>query len=187
MVPTLGLGIPGSDTMILLLTALTIQGFVPGPLLMRESPELLHAAVAGLIGGSLFVLLIGWPLGKLLLKLILLDRRVVLPIALGLTMIGVYALNRSVFDVYVLIGFGFIGYFMLRYGYSTAAAAVGMILGPGMELNLRQGLLLMDGDIVRFVTRPWTAVVLLVAIALLIYGSLGNVRMRQRREQGSSK
>lgn len=128
MVPTLGLGIPGSDTMVLLLSALTIQGFVPGPLLMQQSPELLYAAVGGLLGGSIFLLVAGWPTGKLLLKVVLLDRRVVLPVAMSLTLIGVYALNRSLFDVYLLVIFGFIGYFMLRYGYSTAAAAVGMIL-----------------------------------------------------------
>jgi putative tricarboxylic transport membrane protein len=181
MVPTLGLGIPGSDTMILLLTALTIQGFVPGPLLMRESPQLLYAAVAGLLGGSLFLVLLGWPLGKLLLKLVLLDRKVVLPVALGVTIIGVYALRRSLFDVYVLILFGLLGYFMLRYGYSTAAAAVGMILGPGLEANLRLGLLLMDSSVVKFVTRPWTAAILLVAVVLLVYGAIGNSRISRQR------
>lgn len=181
MAPTLGLGIPGSDTMILLLAALTIQGFVPGPLLMRESPDLLYAAVGGLLGGSIFIMLLGWPLGRLLLKVVLLDRKVVLPVALGVTIIGVYSLQRSVFDIYVLMVFGVIGYFMLRYGYSVAAAAVGMILGPGLEANLRLGLLLMDGDLIRFVSRPWTGSIMAVAVALLVYGAVGDAKMKRRR------
>ena len=182
MVPTLGLGIPGSDTMVLLLSALTIQGFVPGPMLMQQSPELLYAAVGGLLGGSLFLMVAGWPTGKLLLKVVLLDRRAVLPVAMALTIIGVFALNRSIFDVWLLILFGLIGYFMLRYGYSTAAAAVGLILGPGLETNLRQGLLLMDGSVWRFVSRPWTGTILAASIALLIYGAVGTIRMSRREE-----
>lgn len=179
MVPTLGLGIPGSDTMVLLLSALTIQGFVPGPLLMQQSPELLYAAVGGLLGGSLFLLIAGWPTGKLLLKVVLLDRRAVLPVALALTLVGVFALERSLFDVFLLVLFGVIGYFMLRYGYSTAAAAVGLILGPGLEANLRQGLLLMDSNLLTFLSRPWTAAIMLIAVALLVYGVLGSARMRR--------
>lgn len=126
------------------------------------------------------------PLGKLLLKLVLLDRKVVLPVALGVTMIGVFALRRSLFDVYVLLLFGLLGYFMLRYGYSTAAAAVGMILGPGLEANLRLGLLLMDSSAVKFVTRPWTAIILSLAVILLVYGALGNSKISRQRAASAS-
>lgn len=129
------------------------------------------------------MLLAGWWTGRLLLKLVLLDRRVILPVALALTLTGVFALNRSMFDVFVLITFGVIGYFMLRYGYSTAAAAVGVILGPGLENNFRQGLLLMDSNLWRFVTRPWTGGILLIAIALLIYGIRGTVRLRREQRE----
>ena len=183
MVPTLGLGIPGSDTMLLLLAALTMQGFVPGPLLMRESPELLYAAVTGLLGGGILMLLAGWWTGRLLLKVVLLDRRVILPVALALTLTGVFALNTSMFDVFVLITFGVVGYFMLRFGYPTAAAAVGMILGPGLENNFRQGLLLMDSNLWRFVSRPWTGGILLLASGLLVYGVIGTLRMRRAQRE----
>ncbi|MPZ14677.1 MAG: hypothetical protein GEU73_09690 [Chloroflexi bacterium] len=180
MVPTLGLGIPGSDSMVLILGALLLQGFVPGPLMMQESPELFYATVAGLLGGALILLFGGWPLGTLLLKVVRLDRRLIFPLAFVLTHIGVFSLRRSIFDIFVLLVFGLVGYFMLRYGYSTAAAGVGLLLGEGFESNLRQGLLLMDSSLIAFVTRPWTAAILTVAFALLLYGTISTVRITRR-------
>jgi putative tricarboxylic transport membrane protein len=181
MVPTLGLGIPGSDSMVLVLGALMLQGFVPGPMLMQESPELLYATVAGLLGASLMLFAFGWQISKLMLKVISLDRRIVLPLVFVLTHVGVYALRRSVFDVVVLLVCGIVGYFMVRYGYSPAAAAIGLLLGAGFESNLRQGLLLMDSDVVAFVSRPWTATILLVALALLVYGMYGTVKTTRKQ------
>ena len=131
MVPTLGIGIPGSDTMVLLLGALTIHGIVPGPLLAQETPEMLHAAVAGLLGTAILLAIFGWPIARSLLKLVTLNRAAVLTCALALTIVGVYSLRQSLFDVKVLLVCGFVGYFMQRYGYSTAAAAIAVVLGAG--------------------------------------------------------
>ena len=91
-----------------------------------------------------------------MLKLMTLDRQLILIGCVALTMIGVFTLNNSIFDVFVLVLFGVIGYFMRRYGYSVAGAAIAVILGRGLEANLRRGLLLLDGDWWAFVTRPWT-------------------------------
>ena len=115
-----------------------------------------------------------------------LDRRIVFPLAFLLTLIGVFSLRRSVFDVLVLLVCGFVGYYMLRYGYSTPAAAVGLLLGTGFESNLRQGILLMDGNIVAFVTRPWTAAILSLCVALLAYGIFSSIRIsRKMRAQAT--
>jgi putative tricarboxylic transport membrane protein len=157
-----------------------LQGFVPGPMLMQESPELLHATVAGLLGGSVLLLAFGWPLARLLLRVIHLDRRVILPLVFVVTHVGIYSLRQSLFDVIVLLGFGIIGYFMIRYGYSTAAAAIGLLLGAGFESNLRQGMLLADSSFWQFVTRPWTASILLAALALLAYGIYGTIKTTRR-------
>jgi putative tricarboxylic transport membrane protein len=188
MAPTLGLGIPGSDSMVLVLGALMLQGFVPGPQMMKEAPELLYATVAGLLGGALFLLLFGWPLGKLMLRVTRLDRRIVLPLAFVVTHVGIYSLRRSVFDVFLMLFFGVVGYFMLRYGFSTAAAAIALVLGAGFESNLRQGLLLMDSDLWAFVSRPWTATFLAVSLLLLVYGSYTTVKnLRQERAAAASR
>lgn len=179
MVPTFGLGIPGSGAMVVLLGALLMHGFIPGPLLIIEAPELLYASVTGLLAASVMLGLIGWSMARLLLKLVTFDRSMVLVGALLLTIVGTYSIDRSVFDVFLLLLFGVVGYFMLRYGYSTAGAAIAVVLGEGLETNLRAGLLLMEGDIVAFISRPWTASILLFAIILLIYGTVNMRRLAQ--------
>jgi putative tricarboxylic transport membrane protein len=176
MVPTLGIGIPGSDTMVLLLGALTIHGIVPGPLLAQETPEMLHAAVAGLLGTAILLAIFGWWIALALLRLVRLNRSAVLACALTLTIVGVYSLRQSLFDVKVLLVCGIVGYFMLRYGYSTAAAAIAVVLGAGAERSLRTGLNLTSNDWMAFVTRPVTGSILLVALLILGYGIWGMVR-----------
>ena len=177
MVPTFGLGIPGSGAMVVLLGALLMHGFIPGPLMIIEAPELLYASVTGLLVATVMLALIGWSIARLLLKLVTFDRSLVLVGALLLTMVGTYSIDRSVFDVFLLILFGVVGYFMLRYGYSTAGAAIAVVLGEGLETNLRAGLLLMEGDIVAFLSRPWTASIVLFSIFLLVYGTVNMLRL----------
>ena len=150
MVPTFGLGIPGSDTMVVLLGALLMHGFIPGPLLIKEAPQLLQASVAGLLAATVMLAVVGWFIARVLLKLVTFDRALVLIGALGITMLGAYAAERSTFHVLLLVIFGIVGYFMIRYGYSTAGAAIGFVLGAGLETNLRSGLLLF-GDVWHFV------------------------------------
>jgi putative tricarboxylic transport membrane protein len=183
MIPTLGLGIPGSDSMVLVMGALMLQGFVPGPMMMQAAPELLYATVAGLLGGALMLLLLGWQIGKVVLLFTKIDRSVVLPCAFVITIIGVYATRNSLFDVGLTLVFGFIGYFMLRYGFPVVATAVAAVLGSGFETNLRQGILLMDSDPIKFLSRPWTAAILFVAFLLLVYGTVGTIQeIRRNRE-----
>jgi putative tricarboxylic transport membrane protein len=176
MVPTLGIGIPGSDSMVLLLGALTIHGIVPGPLLSQETPEMLHAAVAGLLGTAILLAIFGWPIARSLLRLVRLNRAAVLTCALALTIVGVYSLRQSLFDVKVLLICGIVGYFMLRYGYSTAAAAIAVVLGAGAERSLRTGLNLTRNDWFAFVSRPITATILIIAALILAYGIWGMIR-----------
>jgi len=180
MVPTFGLGIPGSGAMVVLLGALLMHGFIPGPLLIIEAPQLLYASVTGLLVATIMLAMVGWFIARLLLRLVTFDRSLVLVGALFLTMVGTYSIDRSVFDVGLLILFGVIGYFMLRYGYSTAGAAIAVVLGDGLELNLRAGLLLMEGDFVAFLSRPWTATILTISIVLLVYGAVSTLRLSRR-------
>jgi putative tricarboxylic transport membrane protein len=176
MVPTLGIGIPGSDSMVLLLGALTIHGIVPGPLLSQETPEMLHAAVAGLLGTAILLAALGWIIARSLLKLVTLNRSAVLTCALALTIVGVYSLRQSLFDVQVLLICGIVGYFMQRYGYSTAAAAIAVVLGAGAERSLRTGLNLTRNDWFAFVSRPITATILIIAALIFAYGVWGMIR-----------
>jgi putative tricarboxylic transport membrane protein len=186
MVPTLGIGIPGSDTMVLLLGALTIHGIVPGPLLAQETPEMLHAAVAGLLGTAILLAIFGWPIARFLLNIVSLNRSVVLTCALALTIVGVYSIRQSLFDVQVLLICGLVGYFMHRYGYSPAAAAIAVVLGAGAERSLRTGLNLARNDWVAFLSRPITASILVVALLILAYGIWGMVRESRAERAGAT-
>jgi putative tricarboxylic transport membrane protein len=180
MVPTFGLGIPGSGSMVILFAALLGHGLIPGPLLIKQTPQLLYACGVGLLGATLILALIGWPICGLLLKVVTFDRSLVLMGSLALCMLGIFTINRSLFAVFLLIVFGIVGYYMLRYGYSTAGFAIAMILGNGFEANLRRGLLLARSDWWTFLTRPWVAVILGVSFALLIYGTIGTLRLARR-------
>jgi putative tricarboxylic transport membrane protein len=170
LIPTLGLGIPGSGSMVLLLAALTIHGFLGGPGLVRDAPQLLSAAVAGMLGGTLLLLITGWPIARLMLKVLTINRSLVIVLSLATVVVGIYSIQYRIFDVVVCFVFGAIGYFMLRYGYSTAAAALAVVLAMGMESGLRRGLSLFENDIGTFATRPITAFILLFAALFFAIG-----------------
>ena len=183
MVPTFGFGIAGSGSMVLLLAALTVHGIVPGPLLVKETPEMLYAATAGLIGAALILGIVGWPIAKALLHIVTIDRSVVLTIALVLSIVGVFALRNSSFDVVVMMVFGIVGYFMLRYGYSVAAFALAVVLGENFEGLLRRGLLLEGGSFTAFISRPITAVMVGVSVVLLVIGIVSTVRATRKAKR----
>ena len=149
--------------------------------MLRQTPEMLYAAVAGLLGATIFLTIVGWPIARVMAKLVSLDRSAVTASVLILLLIGVFSLNQSLFDVVVCLVAGLVGYYMRRYGYSVAAAALGAILGDGLEKNLRAGLLLMQNDVGAFVTRPVTAVILILVIGFLLLGLFQSHRMRVAR------
>ena len=170
LIPTLGLGIPGSGSMTLLLAALSINGFIAGPNLIREAPQLLSAAIAGMLGATVILTIAGWWLARGLHKLLSISRSVVIVLALAVVTLGVYSISYRMLDVYVAFAAGGIGYFMLRYGYSTAAAALALVLASGLEAQLRRGLNLFDNNPVLFFGRPITALIVALAAVFLFIG-----------------
>lgn len=170
LIPTLGLGIPGSGSMVLLLATLSVHGFIAGPNLTRETPELLYAVVAGLLGATLLLIVTGWPIAQFMLRILSVNRSMVIVLALAMVALGIFSLNFRIFDVFVCFAAGAVGYFFLQYGYSTAAAALAVVLAAGVEASLRRGLSLMENDPLRFVTRPITATILALALLFLYFG-----------------
>jgi putative tricarboxylic transport membrane protein len=169
LIPTFGLGIPVSGTTVLLLGALTLHGFVPGPRLATTTPELLYAAVAGMLGATVLLVVTGWWMARWMMKVVSIDRSIIIVVSIALVFLGMFTLG-GLFAVVVCLIFGIIGYFMLRYGYSVAAAALAAILSAQFERTLRQGLSLVDNDIIAFVTRPLTATILLIALSVVGFG-----------------
>ncbi len=183
LIPTLGLGVPGSSSMVLLLSALTVQGFVPGPLMVSKAPDLLYAAIAGMLAATVILAATGWFMSSLMLKVVSVNRSAVMVLSLATVILGVFSLNTRIIDVAVMLVAGGIGYLMLRYGYSTAAAALACVLGGELERSLRLGLNLSDGDPLTFVSRPITATILLVTLALVAFGVHRHRKMRRRLAQ----
>lgn len=187
LIPTLGLGIPGSGSMVLLLTALTVHGFTPGPRMLVTSPDLLYAAIAGMLAAVIFLAFTGWFMATLMMRAVAMDRGVVIAVSLVFVSVGIYSLNGRVFDVGVAYGFGIIGYFMHRYGYSTAAAALAVVLGKGFERHLRQGLSLTSNDWLAFLTRPITAITLTIAFILFVLSLRRVLGVRSVARPGSDR
>ncbi|GFG54137.1 hypothetical protein CQY20_21010 [Mycolicibacterium agri] len=183
LIPTLGIGIPGSGSMVLLLAALSLNGFVPGPHLVSESPELFHAVVAGLLGSSIFIILTGWVMARGMVKLLTINRSVVIVLSIATVVLGVYSLQFRVMDVAICFGAAAVGYFMLRYGYSTPAAALAVVLAGGFEASLRHGLSVFDNDPTVFFARPIALSILCLALAFLVIGIRRTAKVaRQERE-----
>lgn len=186
LIPTLGFGIPASGSTALLLAALSIQGFVPGPQLVQRQPEMVAAAVAGMFAGSILIALTGWWQCKLLLRAVGINRSAVLVLSMALVILGVFALSFRVSDVVICLVFGVIGYFMLRYGFPPAAAALAALLTYDFERSFRQGLNLVGNDPVAFVTRPLTAIILLFAVGVALYGIISQRRLRRLDDRASA-
>jgi putative tricarboxylic transport membrane protein len=173
--------------MVLVLAACLMHGFYPGPLMIKNSPQLLYAASGGMMTSTVWLALLGWPMSIYMLKLMCLDRQLILISCVALTFVGIFAINSSVFDVFLAILFGMVGYWMRRYGYPVAASAIAMILGEGLETELRRGLLLCDKSWLTFVTRPYTAGILIIAIAFLAYGTWGTIRLARQASAARRK
>ncbi len=170
LIPTLALGIPGSGSMVILLGALIAQGFVPGPFLINRDPQLLYAAIAGLLGGTILLAIVGMRIAGWMLRAVRIDRSVMIITSIAVVVLGVYALKSSINDVIVLIVFSVVGYFMYRYGFSPAAAALAVILSRGFEASVRHGLSLSQDSWLVMLSRPITAGLLAVTALFLVGG-----------------
>jgi putative tricarboxylic transport membrane protein len=155
-----------------------MQGMVPGPSLVSRSPELLNASVAGLLGGTIILVFTGWWLSRSMMRVATVNRSAVIILCLAIVLLGIFALERQIFDVWVCLVCGIIGYFMTRYGYSVAAASLAAILASEFERTLRQGLNLFDNDFVLFLSRPIAGSIIFASLVILL---LGILRLRRER------
>ncbi len=179
-IPTLTIGIPGSAPMALMLGALMIHGIVPGPGLMTNHPAIFWGLVASFWIGNVLLLVLNIPLIGLWVRLLRVPYRFLYPLIICLICIGVFSINNSVFDVGLVILFGFAGYAMRLYGFEPAPLLIGFVLGPMLEEHLRRAMLVSRGDPMIFLDRPISAVFLALAAGLLIWAVVGGLRGRAR-------
>jgi putative tricarboxylic transport membrane protein len=172
LIPLLALGIPGDIVTAILLGAFLIQGITPGPMVFQESGTIVYALFAGLFVTSLLNLVTGRIVirgAKLILRI---PANLLFPVIIALCVIGTYAVDNSLFDVKVMIFFGFLGYALRKFGFPLAAMLVAFVLGPMLENGLRQSLIMSRGSIDIFFTRPISLAFLVLTaatIAIMIY------------------
>jgi putative tricarboxylic transport membrane protein len=147
---------------------MSIFGVVPGPRIVEEQPQLFWGLVASMWIGNAMLLVINLPLIGLWVQLLRIPYRLLYPLILLLCCIGVYALNGSALEVGLMIGFGLLGYALLKLGFEPAPMLLGFVLGPLMEENLRRALAVSRGDASVFFTRPISATLLAVSLLLLL-------------------
>lgn len=167
LVPMMTLGIPGCPMTAVLIGALMIHGLSPGPRLFSDAPAVVSSIYIGYGLALVWVLINGLLAARLYAKLITIPRYVLLPMIMLLCMVGAYSLSYSIFDVMLVIVFGVLGYGLRKLGVSPAPIVLGVVLGPILERNLRRSLILSDGSLLPYVTRPVCLILLGITLFLL--------------------
>ncbi len=181
-IPTLTLGIPGDAIMALLLGALMIQGIQPGPQVLTSHPELFWGLIVSFWIGNIFLVILNVPLIGMWVRLLTIPYSFMFPAIVLFTCIGVYSTNNNVFDIFILLGVGLVGYFMLQVRFEVVPIILGLVLGPMLEENFRRTLLLSRGDFGVFIERPITAGALAVCVLLIVWSMWGFLRRRSKSE-----
>jgi len=170
-IPMLTLGLPGDAVTAVIIGALFIHGLKPGPMLMIETPHLFWFTVGNLTLANLFTLVFGLTGIRVFAKIVECPRAILIPLIIVLSVVGTYAIQNSVIDIYWMLAFGVLGYFMKMYGYQVGPVILGVILGPLMDVSYRRAMLSVQDDPAAFalelVIHPIT-LVLTLSIALLL-------------------
>ena len=167
LVPMLSLGIPTGAATALLLGALMIHGLSPGPLLIVESPEVFWGVVASLYVGNVMLLVLNLPLIPLWVKILDIPYHYLFPLILLFCIIGSYTTNNNFYDIIIMTIFGVIGYIMKKLDYEAAPLVLALVLGPIMENAVRRSLVISEGDVTVFFTRPISAFFLIAGLLIL--------------------
>lgn len=172
MVPTMVLGIPGSGTTAVILVGLLVHGLRPGPYLFTEQVGKVYAIFGAMLIANVMFLFMGLYAAKLFARVSLVPTAILWPVVFALSVIGAYALNQSMQDVWLVLIFGVLGYFLRCFGFSVAPIAIGLILGEMVETNLQNSLKMFDGQWWRIATDSWLASLFLVLAVLGLMGPL---------------
>jgi TctA family transporter len=184
-IPMLTLGIPASGTMALMLGALMIYGITPGPQVMTDKPDLFWGLIASMWIGNVMLLVLNLPLIGMWVSLLKLPYRLLFPAIMVFSAIGIYSVNNSSFDIYLMAIFGILGIIWRMLDCSPVPMMLGFVLGPMVEENLRRTLQVSRGDPSVFVTRPISLAFIVATILILIVMAAPAVRRWWRANRAS--
>jgi putative tricarboxylic transport membrane protein len=168
-IPLFVIGIPFGPVPAILLGALLIHGVTPGPLLISEKPQLFWAVVASMYIGNFILLLLNLPFVPLFANMLRVPKKVLLPLVMLFCVTGMYSVNNSVLDIWMMLGFGVLGYLLRGWAYEGAPLLLGLVLGPKLEVAFRQTLMISRGDFGIFVERPVSATLLAASVLALLW------------------
>ena len=169
IIPVLTLALPGSAPAAVLMAAMMIHGLNPGPNLMVESPQFFYQIIAMLVIADMSKLIFGFVLVRPLIKILLVPRERLMPIVFVLCVVGAYAITSRVFDIYVMLVFGLIGFVMRELKFNMAPLILGLVLGDLLEKNLTRGLVLSSGSLLPFFTRPVCAILSTLTLISIVW------------------
>ena len=170
LVPLLALGVPTGPVPAVLLAALMVHGITPGPLFIKEQPEVFWGLIASMYVGNFMLLLLNLPLVGIFINLLRVPYRILYPTILLFCVVGVYAVNSSMVDVGIMTVMGVLGYLLRKMDFEIAPLVLGVILAPIIEFSFRQALAMSGGEYAIFVERPISAAFLALALFMILLG-----------------
>ena len=187
MIPMLTLGIPGDTVMAILLSALTMQGITPGANLFSSGSFWVYAVMGGLFLINLFMLLQGNLCISLFAQVSRIPQSIMTPCIVVMCVMGSFAINNNIFECFVMIVFGIIGFFMKKFGFPVTPLCIALVLGKLFETNLRRSLILSKGNPFVFFTRPISCGILILAVFMLFFPIISNMRANKKKAKEQEK
>jgi putative tricarboxylic transport membrane protein len=181
-IPLLTLGLPSNVVLALIFGAFLLQGVTPGPLLVNDNPEIFWGVIASMYIGNLILLLLNIPLIGVFVQLLRVPGGVLLPMTLILTMLGAFSVKNSVFDLWIVLIFGLLGYLMRKTGYEPGPLVLAFVLGPIMEESFRRSLLISDVGPLIFLTRPVSGTIFAILILMIAFSIFRYFRRRSSNQ-----
>lgn len=178
-IPLMTLGIPSNVVMAMLFSGLLIHGLQPGPLLIKENPDLFWGVIASMYIGNAMLLVLNLPLIGMWVQLLKVPFRFLFPMIILFCIVGVYSVSNSLLDIGLMILFGVFGYLMRKFDYEPAPLVLAYVLGPMLEQALRQSLRMSNGSFTIFFNRPISVTCLAVCLFLLVV-SFGQIRKKRK-------
>lgn len=177
LIPTMALGVPGDASSAMLMSALILFGFFPGPELFEQNLDVAGGMFLAYIVANISLIVLGLFLTPVFLSILRLKKAYLLPLVLMLCVMGTFAIQSSIFDLWVMLGFGVLGYFLRRYDYPLAPIVIGVVLGPICEANFRRSLLISRDGLWIFWERNISITILSIT-ALLVLWAIGSGLLR---------
>ena len=171
-VPMLALGLPTGPVTAVLMAALLIHGVPPGPMLVNEHPQVFWGFIASMYVGNLMLLALNLPLVGVFVTVLRIPYGYLYPLIIMFCIIGVYEVNHSIVDVWIMLIMGVVGYLLRKFDFDPAPLLLGLVIAPTFELSLRQSLIMSNGNWLIFLERPIAQGLLALCMLLLSLSAL---------------